>query len=264
MFHDPDFFSDLFHHGSNGVVQENASRQKRYGKLLFIDFDHFCRDKGRIEMKVDETFDCNDDYIEKISVMSSDRMAVAFSSGKIVVRQIKATSSNTCSSVDKLIIPCPENLKEELDQDLDEIDTDGPSLCSSRNGEVILVLRHFESGRRIHAYDISRKGRVLYTINLDEASLNLTKIPGYISIDIDGNFLCAADQDKIVIWNARNGKFIRTIEIPPHYDFREDQAESRDKYCWKGHTDFAFAEDGIIIIHSQRNFPIAADVMLFW
>ncbi len=37
-----------------------------------------------------------------------------------------------------------------------------------------------------------------------------------------------------------------------------------DRYCWKGHTDFAFAEDGIIIIHSQRNFPVAADVMLFW
>ena len=81
---------------------------------------------------------------------------------------------------------------------------------------------------------------------------------------IDGNFLCAADQDKIVIWNARNGKFIRSIAIPAHYDFREDKNERDDKYCWKGHTDFAFAEDGIIIIHSQRNFPIAADVMLFW
>ena len=125
-------------------------------------------------------------------------------------------------------------------------------------------MRHFESGRRIHAYDISRKGRILYTINLDESSLKLTKIPGYISIDIDGNFLCAADQDKIVIWNARNGKYIRTIDIPPHYDHREDKNEAQDKYCWKGHTDFAFAEDGIIIIHSQRNFPIAADVMLFW
>ena len=88
------------------------------------------------------------------------------------------------------------------------------------SGEVILVMRHFESGRRIHAYDISRKGRVLYTINLDESSLKLTKIPGYISIDIDGNFLCAADQDKIVIWNARNGKYIRTIAIPAHYDHR--------------------------------------------
>ena len=132
------------------------------------------------------------------------------------------------------------------------------------SGEVILIMRHFETGRRIHAYDVSRKGRVLYTIDLDDPQLNLMKIPGYISIDIDGNFLCAADQDKIVIWNSRNGKFIRTIQIPPHYDFREDMTELRDKFCWKGHTDFAFAEDGIIIIHSQRNFPIAADVMLFW
>ena len=49
-------------------------------------------------------------------------------------------------------------------------------------------MRHFESGRRIHAYDISRKGRVLYTINLDESSLNLTKIPGYISIGKILNF----------------------------------------------------------------------------
>ena len=71
----------------------------------------------------------------KISVMSSDRMAVAFSSGKIIIRQVKTVSSNTCSSIDKLIIPCPENLKEELDADLDEMDTDGPSLCSSRNGK---------------------------------------------------------------------------------------------------------------------------------
>jgi len=269
MFHDPDFFSDLFANGTNQQDNDDTDRQKRYGKLLYVDFEGIARNAngdGKIELKVDEKFDCNDDYIEKISVMSSDRMAVAFSSGKIIIRQVKTTAvaSNTCSSIDKLIIPCPEDLKEELDADLDEMDTDGPSLCSSRNGEVILVMRHFESGRRIHAYDISRKGRVLYTINLDESSLNLTKIPGYISIDIDGNFLCAADQDKIVIWNARNGKFIRSIAIPAHYDFREDKNERDDKYCWKGHTDFAFAEDGIIIIHSQRNFPIAADVMLFW
>jgi transcriptional/translational regulatory protein YebC/TACO1 len=33
---------------------------------------------------------------------------------------------------------------------------------------------------------------------------------------------------------------------------------------WKGHTDFAFAEDGIIIVHSKRNFPAAADILLFW
>ena len=61
------------------------------------------------------------------------------------------------------------------------------------SGEVILIMRHFETGLRIHAYDVSRKGRVLYTFDLDDPQLNLMKIPGYISIDIDGNFLCAAD-----------------------------------------------------------------------
>ena len=75
------------------------------------------------------------DYIEKISVMSRDRMAVAFSSGKIVIREVKNTGRNTCACLDKLAIPCPENLKEELDQEFDEVDTDGPSLCSSRNGK---------------------------------------------------------------------------------------------------------------------------------
>ena len=150
MFHDPDFFSDLFHNGTNGIGNNhgngNNDRQKRYGKLLYVDFDAFVRNgdaaananpgvnNDKIELKVDEAFDCNDDYIEKISVMSSDRMAVAFSSGKIIVRQVKSVSSNTCSSIDKLVIPCPENLREELDADLEEMDTDGPSLCSSRNG----------------------------------------------------------------------------------------------------------------------------------
>ena len=49
---------------------------------------------------------------------------------------MKEISSNTCTSVEKLAIPCPESLKEELDSDLDEMDTDGPSLCSSRNGKI--------------------------------------------------------------------------------------------------------------------------------
>ena len=81
---------------------------------------------------------------------------------------------------------------------------------------------------------------------------------------MDGNFLCAADLDKIVVWNSHTGALIRVIPIARHYNVREDPSEMLDRYCWKGHTDFAFAEDGIIIVHSQRNFPVAADVMLFW
>ena len=55
-----------------------------------------------------------------------------------------------------------------------------------------------------------------------------------------------------------------TISLPKHYNALEDKQEAEDKFCWKGHTDFAFTEDGIIVIHSQRNFPVAADILRFW
>ena len=79
-----------------------------------------------------------------------------------------------------------------------------------------------------------------------------------------GKFLVAADQSKVVIFNSETGAYVRTLELPPHYNTQEDSEEDADRFCWKGHTDFAFSEDGIIVIHSQRNFPIAADVLLFW
>ena len=47
-------------------------------------------------------------------------------------------------------------------------------------------MRHFETGRRIHAYDVSRNGRVLYTIDLDDSHLNLIKTPGKISLHFTG------------------------------------------------------------------------------
>ena len=69
---------------------QNEQHQKRYGKLLFINFEDFVKEpkNGPIQLKIDETFDCNEDYIEKMSVMSSDRMAVALSSGKVVIRHV--------------------------------------------------------------------------------------------------------------------------------------------------------------------------------
>ena len=38
MFHDKDFFADLFHQ-SHHQPQNEQNRVKKYGKLLFIDFD---------------------------------------------------------------------------------------------------------------------------------------------------------------------------------------------------------------------------------
>ena len=51
---------------------------------------------------------------------------------------------------------------------------------------------------------------------------------------MDGNFVCAADLDKIVVWNSKSGKLIRVIPIVPHYNPRDDRQEVDDQYCWKG------------------------------
>lgn len=261
MFHDPDFFSHLFLQ-SDDDVHNGATSERRYGRLLFVDFDAFsAANNDVIKLKVDSRFDANDDYIEKMSVIAKDKMVCVLMSGRIVIRDVVSTGDTTCTYVDTLTIPCPQ---EGLKEDHEDVETDGPTLCTSRNGTIILVMRHFLSGRKIHTYDTSKGGQVVYTIDLDRPGLGLTKSPGYISVDMDSNFICAADQDKIVVWNSKNGRFIRTIDIPPHYCVREDPNVVHDRYCWKGHTDFAFAEDGIIIVHSERNFPIAADVMLFW
>ena len=85
---------------------------------------------------------------------------------------------------------------------------------------MLIVLRPFKTGRKIHAYDMSLEnpGSLIYTIDLDEPSLKLMKTPGYVSYDIHRNFFCALDDDKILIWNSRNGKFLREIPISPHYE----------------------------------------------
>ena len=53
---------------------------------------------------------------------------------------------------------------------------------------------------------ISPQGRLLYTIPLD--FFNLNPKPNYLSIDMDGNFVCAANLDKVVVWSSKNGRFV--------------------------------------------------------
>jgi len=257
MFHHPDFFNHLMM-----SVEGGPPIDKKYGRLLLVDFDDFLKNNGDIEMRVDNEFDSNEDYIEKISVISKSKMACALMSGKILIRNIISSGCSSITYMDSLTIPCPEPLQDEFDTEFEELDTDGPNLCTSTTGDLIVVLRHFTKGRKIHCY--SNKGDLMYSIEVDDPTLMLEKQPGYLSMDLDGNFLCCADQNRIVLWNSRTGDYVNTIVIPQHYNYRDDPEESADKYCWKGHTDFAFTEDGIIIIHSQRNFPVAADVLLFW
>ena len=256
MFHDRQFFNHLFD-------QNNAAREDKFGKLLQVNFEDYIKSGGEIKMSVDEAFDCNEDYVEKIFMLNLTTMACIMASGKIVVKEVVKKDGSGITSKDLLVIPCVEPLQEEYDEEMDEeMDTDGPSICCNSTGDIIVALRHFVTGRKIHAYN--KQGGLLYEIYLDTAEYDLEPRPGYLSVDLDGNFLVAADQNKICLWNSRTGEYYRTITLPKHYNALEDKQETEDKFCWKGHTDFAFTEDGIIVIHSQRNFPVAADVILFW
>ena len=76
--------------------------------------------------------------------------------------------------------------------------------------------------------------------------------------------MLVADLSKVVIFDSKSGAYIRTIVLPNLFDTRMDLQYYRELDGGKCHTNFAFSEDGIIVFHSQRNFPIAADVLLFW
>ena len=55
-------------------------------------------------------------------------------------------------------------------------DIDGPTMCTSRDGDIVMVMRHFKSGRKIHAYETLNEGRLLYEINIDsDANLRYVK-----------------------------------------------------------------------------------------
>ena len=74
-----------------------------------------------------------------------------------------------------------------------------------------------------------------------------------------------ADPTKVLIFNKKSGAYIRTIVLPNLFDTRLDHDYGyRELDGVKCHTNFALSEDGIIMFHHQRNFPIAADVLLFW
>ncbi len=280
----------MLHHQDFFKYDEEEDGNYRYGAMLFVDFEEYvaCRKKKdgakdkldslskSIKLKIDKQFDVSCHYVEKISVLSKTKLVCSLNTGFIVVRDIKvgdgATSEGGCVAAtheDTLIIKPPEKIKDEytdstLSADTDTLGSDSPTLCVSRDGDLVVEMRHFRSGRKLYAYDLKRQGQMRYCVDLDDPRYELNPLPGYVSIDMDGNFLCAADLGRVVVWDSRNGRYVRSLPIVPHYNAREDPSEAEEPYCWKGHTDFAFAEDGIIIIHSQRNFPAAADVMLFW
>ena len=93
------------------LVEGGPPIDKKYGRLLLVDFDDFLKNNGDIEMRVDNEFDSNEDYIEKISVISKSKMACALMSGKILIRNIISSGCSSITYMDSLTIPCPEPLQ---------------------------------------------------------------------------------------------------------------------------------------------------------
>ena len=175
MFHDPDFFHHLF------IPTENP--EEKYGKLLQLDFDAYVQKKGDIKLREDPKFDVNTDFVEKISLNSKTQMTCILSSGRIVVKDLSASSTK-----DLLSIKVTEPLQETYDEASDtEMDTDGPSLSCGAGGDLIIALRHFVSGRKIHAYN--KVGDLLYEIKVDDPMYELESRPGFLSMDLDGKLL---------------------------------------------------------------------------
>ena len=228
LFHDQEFFNNVFLASKSLLVDQSLtylpsdgddSLEQRYGKLVVADFTKFIEEEGSIEVRLDINFDTNEDFIEKISLVDKTKMICVTGSGRIIVKEQVVTSDNRLAFVDTLVIPCPGRLRDQvLDDDLDMPDADGPNLCTNMKGDLIVVLRQFEDGRKIHGY--SSGGSLLYTVNCDSAQFGLEDRPGYVSLDLDGNFVCCADQEKICLWNSRTGQYLNTITIPPHYNYR--------------------------------------------
>ena len=63
LFHDPEFFSYLF-------SQDDTPAEVKYGRFLQVDFSEYVKTGGEVKMRLDNEFDNNRDYIEKICLNS--------------------------------------------------------------------------------------------------------------------------------------------------------------------------------------------------
>ena len=89
----------------------------RYGKLVVVDFSKYVENEGSVQIRMDDKFDSNKDFIEKISVISKTKMVCVHMTGRIVIKEMLDTSDSTLTCIDILDIPCPGQLKEDLFDD---------------------------------------------------------------------------------------------------------------------------------------------------
>jgi len=228
-------------------------------RLLLIDFENFLKSGEPIIQRLDNKFDSVIVSYEEAEfhMINKTQMALLTRAGDLIIRDMVITSPNTISFVDRLSIPSPEPVYMSMIEQ---------EFWVSHPSDLIYVFRCFESEKRkIHAY--TNEGVLEYVIEIDTPELEMDLD---LSFKTNGRFLCAIDEEMIAIWDSKTGKFIKTIDIPGHYGFRKEKHNPADTLAsFLDETsancrDFYFIEDGIIIIYSKRNFPIAADVVLFW
>ena len=77
--------------------------------------------------------------------------------------------------------------------------------------------------------------------------------------------ILAADSKKFCIFNGKNGKYLSTLNIPPHFERSNGKDESDCAYPWRGLDFIAFEENQIIVMFDcERTFPAVLDIYRFW
>ena len=273
-FADPEFFPD-----------EGEPTEEKFVRLLQVDCEDFFKTGGRVDLRLDDQVESNLDQVEDAAKINDNRMVSVLKSGRIVLKEVNnSTESGLLVTKEVWSLACPEPLHEG-----DEVD--GPDICYSHSQHIILVLRHFVSGRKVHA--VSSSGEQLYSLGLESPQLGLEQRAGLLPMGTGGRFFCVVDQvgptslffltmtrsswyflifllmfkiilslmlilqEKFVIVDLRTGRLLKTLVLAPHYG-------SCHSCLCGGFSSFFFAEDKIVILGSGKKQPLAADVFIFW
>lgn len=174
-------------------------------------------------------------------------IACVMTSGNIVLKEMQGGGDpmSLSSLTNTLLIPCPE-----------ELETESATIRCNSTVDLIVSLRPFVSGRKIHGFNM--QGATLYEICLDSPEYGLESRPDYLHIQMDGTFLMVGDQTKIGLWNSKTGQYYRTITLPTHYNSLETGEDGLTRFDLRDHM--------IIVIRRNApvaDFPVAADIVRF-
>ena len=96
--------------------EKPTSGPRHYSQMLYCNFDNFINDNGDVKISIDEKFYCDKDHMHNCQILSKNRMAVLFRSGKVAIRETFDTSFNTMSHKDNIIIRTPKNLRDQFEE----------------------------------------------------------------------------------------------------------------------------------------------------